>query len=51
MRFGWVVAAQSLARRVDGKWIIYAAFPTSTCASKAKTDGVPDRKLVNFPTC
>jgi len=43
--------AQSLARRIDGTWTIYAAFPTSTCSSKAKADGVPDKELGSFPAC
>jgi hypothetical protein len=43
--------AQSLARLVDGTWTIYAGFPTSVCASKAKSDGAPDRELSSFPSC
>lgn len=43
--------AQSLARLIDGTWTIYSAFPTSTCNSKAKADGVPDREMSSFPAC
>jgi hypothetical protein len=43
--------AQALARLVNSEWTRYTAFPTSICQSKAKSDGVPERELANFPSC
>lgn len=42
--------AQSLLRRVNGKWTRYAGFPTSICRSQAESDGVPEVELSSFPS-
>jgi hypothetical protein len=41
----------SIVRLVNGAWTTYASFPTSICNSKARSDGVPEQLLANFPPC
>ncbi len=43
--------ATSLVRLVGTKWTAYAGFPSTICAARAASDGVPSPELRSFPTC
>lgn len=40
-----------LAHIVDGKWVLYTAFPTMKCPDEARADEVPEAELGNFTMC
>lgn len=40
-----------LARKVDGRWVAYTAFPTSICRADAVRDGAPAEIHMNFRDC